>query len=145
MGYRSARCNSLPLFLVTFKQNFQSTTPGREAAKVLITLKQGKRSVIDYAIEFRTIAADSGWNQPALVDASLNGLSETLMAHLAPLGLLVELEALITSASKIDETFSKGQRHGFNKVNSEFFQLPRDVYILQLHLGFQLMVFSLLT
>ncbi len=36
---RSAICNSLPLFLETFKTVFQSATPGREAAKALAALK----------------------------------------------------------------------------------------------------------
>ncbi len=72
----SAICNSLPLFVKTFTQIFQTVAPGREAAKALVAMRQGKRSVMDYAIEFRTLAADSGWNQPALVDAFFNGLSE---------------------------------------------------------------------
>ncbi len=57
--------------------------PGREAAKALHALKQGKRSVMDYAIEFCMLAADSGWNQPSLVDAFYSGLSEILKDHLA--------------------------------------------------------------
>lgn len=52
-------------------------------------------------------------------NASFNGLSETLMDHFAPLGLLVDQEALITLASRIDEKFCRGQRHG---LNPEFFQ-----------------------
>uniref|UniRef100_A0A3Q3W915 DUF4939 domain-containing protein n=1 Tax=Mola mola TaxID=94237 RepID=A0A3Q3W915_MOLML len=61
---RSAMCNSLAEFIKIFTQIFQSTSPGREAARSLVSLRQGKRSVTDYTIEFRTIAADNSWNQP---------------------------------------------------------------------------------
>ncbi len=83
--------------------------PGREAAKALHALKQGKRSVLDYAIEFRTLAADSGWNQPAL-GSFYNGLLETLKDHLAPLDLPAELDALVSLASRIDKHLVERQR-----------------------------------
>uniref|UniRef100_A0A3Q3W030 Uncharacterized protein n=1 Tax=Mola mola TaxID=94237 RepID=A0A3Q3W030_MOLML len=51
ISYVTAVCYSLPEFLKTFTQIFQSTTPGREAAKALVFLRQGKRSVIDNAVE----------------------------------------------------------------------------------------------
>lgn len=38
--------------------------------------QQGARSVSTYAIEFRTLAADSGQNDSSLWDAFHNGLSE---------------------------------------------------------------------
>lgn len=85
---RSAICNSLPLLIDTVKQIFQSVTPGQEAAKALGALRQGKRSVLGYAIEFRTLAAESGWNQPALVDAFYNSLTDNLKHHLTPLDLI---------------------------------------------------------
>lgn len=34
-----------------------------------MSLRQGRKSVLDYAIEFRTLAADSRWNETALNDA----------------------------------------------------------------------------
>ncbi len=98
---RSAICNSLPLLVETFKTVFQSATPGHEAAKALVALKQGRRSVLDYAIEFRTLAADSGWNQPALVDAFYNGLTEMIKDHLTPLDLPSELDALVALTCQI--------------------------------------------
>ncbi|CAL9698545.1 unnamed protein product [Knipowitschia caucasica] len=107
---RSTICNSLPLFIRTFNHIFQTITPGREAAKALVTLRQGRRSVLDYALEFCTISADSGWNQLALVDAFLNGLSETIKDYLTSLDLPTELEALIALTSKIDKRLSERER-----------------------------------
>ncbi len=105
---RSAICNSLPLFVETFKTVFQSATPGREAAKALVALKQGRRSVLDYAIEFRTLAADSGWN------AFYNGLTKTIKDYLTPLDLPSELDALVALASWIDKRLTESHRASFS-------------------------------
>lgn len=104
---RSAICNSLPLFIDTFQQIFQSATPGREAAKALVALRQGKRSVLEYAIEFRTLAAEIGWNQPALVDAFHYGLMDSLKDHLTLLDLPFELDALVSLALRIDKRLTE--------------------------------------
>ncbi|KAI3357242.1 hypothetical protein L3Q82_015694, partial [Scortum barcoo] len=50
----------------------------REASRALLSLKQRNRRVVDYAIEFRTLAADSGWNEAAINDAFVSGLTEKL-------------------------------------------------------------------
>uniref|UniRef100_A0A3Q4ACU0 Retrotransposon gag domain-containing protein n=1 Tax=Mola mola TaxID=94237 RepID=A0A3Q4ACU0_MOLML len=110
LSRRSAVCDSLPEFIKIFTQIFQSTSLGRETAKALVSLRQGKKSVSDYAVEFRTIAADSGWNQPALIDAFLNGLSETLKDHMASINLPADLEAVINFASKIDKRLHEHQK-----------------------------------
>ncbi len=117
MNRRSVICNSLPLFTNTLTQIFQTVTLGREAAKALVTLRQGRRSVSDYAIDFRTLAADSGWNQLALVDAFFNGLSERLKDHLTPLDLPSELEALIALASRIDKRLLQRERMRLHPVS----------------------------
>lgn len=73
-------------------------------------MRQGRRSVIDYATEFRTLAVDSGWTQPALVDAFFNGLSEHVKDLLTPLDLPSELDALVSLASKIDKRLLERDR-----------------------------------
>ena len=73
-------------------------------------MRQGRQSVLDYAIEFRTLATDSGWNQPALVDAFLNGLSERVKDFLTPLDLPSELDALVSLAAKIDKRLLERDR-----------------------------------
>lgn len=96
---KSLVCNPLSLFTKTLTQIFQKLSPGREAARSLITLLQGKRRVTDYAIEFWTLAAESGWTQPVLFDAFLNVLND----HMVSLDLSFELDALIALVSKIDK------------------------------------------
>lgn len=39
---------------------------GKEAAKCLLMLCQGSWSVAEYAVAFRTLVAESGWNGKAL-------------------------------------------------------------------------------
>lgn len=80
---RSALCSSLPAVLETFNVIFQTATPGGEAAKVLVALKQGKRSALNYATEFCKLLSD----QSALVDAFYNGLTKVIKDHLTPLDL----------------------------------------------------------
>lgn len=103
-------CDSLKLFSGTFTKIFQHTTPGREAARAISSLRQGERRVADYAIEFRTLAADSGWNDAALLDSFLFGLSDPLKDQLAPLDLPEDLDSVIALAIKIDKRLLERER-----------------------------------
>lgn len=78
------------------------SNPGREAAQSLVTVKQGKRTIMDYSIEFQTVAADSGWNDADLLDAFLRSLSEAIKDQLAPLTLPTDLESMISLATQLD-------------------------------------------
>lgn len=49
-----------------------------EATHSLLNLSQGNHPVIDCIIDFRTAAADSGWNETALLNAFCQGLSNWL-------------------------------------------------------------------
>ena len=84
-SHQSVMGNSLQEFIEIFMQIFQPNSLGREVAKALVILRQGKSSVIDYAVEFRTIVADRGWNKPVQIDSFLNGLLDTLKDHMAPI------------------------------------------------------------
>ena len=54
--------------------------------------------------------ADSGWNKPALIDALMNGLSETKKDHLAPLELPQDLEAIIAISICVDNRLQESGR-----------------------------------
>lgn len=95
-------CLSYESFSVALKKTFDHSTPGREAARALKSLVQGRRRVSDYAVEFRTLSGDSGWNEPALIDAFLEGLSETLKDQMAPLEMPGDLDGVIALAVRID-------------------------------------------
>lgn len=95
-------CNSVDHFKDSLSKIFDQNTPGREAARALMGLHQGKRRVADYAIEFRTLAVDSGWNSFSLCDAFLHGLADQLKDQLTPLKLPEDLDSLISLSVKID-------------------------------------------
>lgn len=61
-------CQSLTLFRETMSRIFDHSLPAGEASRALMQLKQRHRQVVDYAIEFCTVAADSGWNSLALIE-----------------------------------------------------------------------------
>ena len=76
-------------------------------------------------IEFRTAAADSGWNVPALRDAILTGLSDPIKDQLAPLEVPRDLESLIAVSIRIDnrlrERLRERRRTQSNPIQSILF------------------------
>lgn len=103
-------CHSLDSFKDMLSKIFDHTTPGRESARALMGLRQAKRRVSDYAIEFCTLAADSGWNPAPLCDAFLHGLADRIKDQLTPLELPEDLDSLISLAVKIDNRLFERER-----------------------------------
>lgn len=97
-------------FLDLFKQTFSPKISEEEAAKKLWTLKQGNRSAAELVIEFRTLAADSGWNAPALKGAFLHALCEKLKDELASRDEPDTLDDLIALAIRIDNRLRERNR-----------------------------------
>lgn len=106
----SNACQTLSMFTDTMHQVFDHSSPAREATRALMQIKQRNQRVIDYAIEFRTLAADSGWNTPALIDAFMNGLSDPIKDQLAPLELPTDLSSIISMATRIDNRLHERRR-----------------------------------
>lgn len=57
---------------------------------------------MDYAIEFCTLAADSGWNGSALIDAFLHGLSPQVKDLLIALEIPENSDEVRALTNKID-------------------------------------------
>ncbi|KAI3356775.1 hypothetical protein L3Q82_003447 [Scortum barcoo] len=74
---------------------FDHSSPAGEASRVLLGLRQGARRVVDYAIEFRTLAAGSGWNSPAIKDAFVHDLNESIKDQLVPPETLRDFEDVV--------------------------------------------------
>ena len=96
-------CSSVQLFTETLGKIFNTTRPGREAARELMGIRQGNQSVSDYAIRFRTLATDSGWNEESLFDAFLYGLAEPIRDQLVNRDLPEKVDSLIELTAKIDK------------------------------------------
>lgn len=107
-GRRSLFSSLNSRFSQVFIQIFQSFSRGHESARSLLSLRQGHRSVLDYAIEFGTLAADSGLNNSALVDAYISGLSAR--PQLVSLDILEELELVVALTNKINHRLHDRER-----------------------------------
>ncbi|KAI3362617.1 hypothetical protein L3Q82_001622 [Scortum barcoo] len=106
----AAVCQNVKDFSQTLSRMFDNTSPVREASRALFNLRQRNRRVMDYAIEFRTLAADSGWNEVAISDAFVSGLNEEIKDHLAPMELPGNFESLVDMATRIDNRLQERER-----------------------------------
>uniref|UniRef100_A0A8C5MHE9 Retrotransposon gag domain-containing protein n=1 Tax=Leptobrachium leishanense TaxID=445787 RepID=A0A8C5MHE9_9ANUR len=90
-------------FMSAFRRVFDP--PGRKtnAAKSLLRLRQGARSLGEYALEFRSLASELNWNNEALIVVFSEGLNDELQDEIAARDLPGDLEDLITYLSFIDE------------------------------------------
>lgn len=95
-------CSSIKDFTDEMLKVFDRSPRGRDAARALMGLTQGKRSVYDFAIEFRTLAACTDWNSSALFDAFYHGLNSNILDEIVPHELPSSLEGLIDLAGRVD-------------------------------------------
>ena len=66
------------LFIKEFRLVFDHSADGVNSASKLLTISQGSRSVADYAVEFRILAAESRWDDVALMCAFRRGLNDSI-------------------------------------------------------------------
>ena len=99
---KDACCNSFKTFSDELKKVFDRSPLQTEAARVLTALQQAERSVADYSIEFRTLAASSGWNAKAQWDHFLHGLAEYIKDEIFSLELPSTLDGLVDLAIRVD-------------------------------------------
>ncbi|ROJ36310.1 Retrotransposon-derived protein PEG10 [Anabarilius grahami] len=85
---------SLSSFISHFKEVFGKPAWNSTIGERLCQLKQGVMSVSDYALQFRTLAAASGWNEPALI-TTYQGLDPLVRLHLAAYEESIGLEKFI--------------------------------------------------
>lgn len=64
-------------------------------AAQILKLHQGNRRVTDYAIDFRTLAAERGWNSSALVGACCERLSDRIEDQLTIMEIPCSLDELV--------------------------------------------------
>lgn len=89
---------------------FDHPVGGRDAANRLFQLRQGNSSVAEYAVLFRTLAAESGWNMEALMAAFRHGLSGCIKDELAAKDPAEDLEALIDQTIRLDSRLRERRR-----------------------------------
>ncbi|KAK3534000.1 hypothetical protein QTP86_000506 [Hemibagrus guttatus] len=87
--------SSLPRFIEHFKEVFGKPGSDSSLGERLCRLKQGSMSVSDYALQIRTLAAASGWNEQALITMYRQGLDPRVQLHLAAYEDSIRLEKFI--------------------------------------------------
>uniref|UniRef100_A0A3B1K1V9 CCHC-type domain-containing protein n=1 Tax=Astyanax mexicanus TaxID=7994 RepID=A0A3B1K1V9_ASTMX len=103
-------CTTAMLFAEALSRTFDLPVRGEEAGARLLNLRQGRRSVSEYAIEFHTLAAESGWNASALASAFHHGLNEDLKDELAHRDSPTTLDDLIELTQRLDNRLRERYR-----------------------------------
>ncbi|KAL0176934.1 hypothetical protein M9458_029264, partial [Cirrhinus mrigala] len=93
---------SFAAFLQRFKEVFQPSTEGGEAGEQIMALRQGRRTAADYALTFRTLAAQSGWTDEPLKLHYRKGLHPDLQVELACRDENLTLEQYIDLSIRVD-------------------------------------------
>ena len=112
-------CASFKKFVGALRIVFDLVATDREKARELSRLQQGADSVCDYAIRFRTLATESRWNDTALYDVFLKGLSDPIQDLLVPLDLPPDLDSLISLTIRTDNRLQeRKQQCGSSSVSA---------------------------
>lgn len=81
-----------------------------EASCLLSTLRQGRLSIADFSIEFRTLSTTCGWKEPALIAHFLEALNPELKDETFMRELPTRLDALIDLAIRVEKRFDLRRR-----------------------------------
>ncbi|KAI2664272.1 Transposon Tf2-9 polyprotein [Labeo rohita] len=103
-------CEHFSLFKEEMIKVFDRSVFGQEASRLLSSLRQGKRSAADYAIEFRTLAATCEWNEPALTARFLEGLTEEVREEILSRDVPSSLDQMVELAIRLDKRFEWRRR-----------------------------------
>uniref|UniRef100_A0A1A7ZHT5 CCHC-type domain-containing protein n=1 Tax=Nothobranchius furzeri TaxID=105023 RepID=A0A1A7ZHT5_NOTFU len=90
-------------FLTEFRNTFDNTETPAEISKTLWNMKQGKQTVLDFAIDFRTLATISKMDPDSLKGAFSQALNTSLQDQLAFCPEPETLEDLISLAARIEK------------------------------------------
>ncbi|KAL0147274.1 hypothetical protein M9458_057420, partial [Cirrhinus mrigala] len=93
---------SFETFLRRFKEVFDYPEGGDSARERILTLRQGKTTAAEFALTFRTLAAQTSWPDDPLKLHFRKGLSHDLQAELACRDEGKTLDELINLAIRID-------------------------------------------
>ncbi len=101
--------NSYDAFTNNFKEVFELATGALSVSDQLLRLRQGTSSTHEYTLQFRTLAATSGWNEAALLGAYRQGLDPSIRAQIAIFDDSVGLESFMLKANRIAQRLSACQ------------------------------------
>uniref|UniRef100_A0AAY5JWB1 Ty3 transposon capsid-like protein domain-containing protein n=1 Tax=Esox lucius TaxID=8010 RepID=A0AAY5JWB1_ESOLU len=100
------------VFVGLFRAVFDHPPDVREVGERLVHLRQGTRSVQAFALEFRTLAAGSGWNNRALIDHFRCHLRSDVRRELACRDAMLTFDQLVDMAIRLDNLLATRGRTG---------------------------------
>ncbi|KAL0153155.1 hypothetical protein M9458_051542, partial [Cirrhinus mrigala] len=109
--------SSVDYFLQQICEVFEYPAGGRDISTQLISITQGNRTAAEYANEFRTLAAQSGWNDIALKAIFYNSLNTELQTELACRREDSSFSELVNIAIKIDNLMRQTPKRKTTKVS----------------------------
>ncbi|KAK3555117.1 hypothetical protein QTP86_010022 [Hemibagrus guttatus] len=93
---------SFAYFAGMIREVFEYPAGGKDISLQLMELRQGSETAADYAIRFRTLAAQSGWNDAALWAVFRAGLNPGLQAELACHTEATSLSQFVATSIRLD-------------------------------------------
>ena len=99
-------------FTRRFRVVFDHPHEGREAGERLFHLRQETRSAQEFALEFRTLAAGSGWNERAQIDHYRCSLREDVRRELACRDVSLSFDQLADMSIRLDNLLAARGRPG---------------------------------
>lgn len=102
--------NDFHRFTEEMRRVFDHPVKGRQATSQLLDLKQGSSSVSEYAVSFRILAAESGWNDSALQAIFFKGLAGELKDELAVREECNSFNSLVDLAIRLDNRMRERAR-----------------------------------
>ena len=102
LSKHSSLASDFARFITEFRLVFDHPADGSDLTTRLHSLSQGTRSVAEYAVEFRILAAGGHWNDEALMSAFRRGLSDSIK-DLILRDRPTSLDTLIALALQVDD------------------------------------------
>ncbi|KAK3507803.1 hypothetical protein QTP70_000839 [Hemibagrus guttatus] len=100
---------SFSYFAGMIREVFEYPAGGKDISLQLMELHQGSDAAADYAIKFRTLAAQSGWNDVSLWAVFRAGLNPKLQAELACRVEATTLSQFVATAIRLDNLMRQHQ------------------------------------
>ncbi|OMJ19770.1 Retrotransposon-derived protein PEG10, partial [Smittium culicis] len=118
-------------FITEFGNNFSDPSHSIKVRGLIRKCRQGPISVIAYATEFRSLARDSGFDNTALVDQFLRGLSPKIMQYLMVTDLPDSLEDTIKISVRVDNRI-----YTVDQINGDqILERSRNPFARQAHIN----------
>uniref|UniRef100_A0A3B3I5Q0 Ty3 transposon capsid-like protein domain-containing protein n=1 Tax=Oryzias latipes TaxID=8090 RepID=A0A3B3I5Q0_ORYLA len=102
LANQSPASMSFQNFLGHFKQVFETPERYHDTSCKLLGLRQDRRSVADYSVDFRILAMEAGWDTRALLEVFYNRLNDSIKDELLHYEKPASLDCLITFSIRID-------------------------------------------